>query len=84
MKVKDFIEVYDDAYLSIETEEAVYTDCSDYAVKAHIDNYYDVPIVLFKEYVQLNPQVLEKEITAITASELDIGMIMIYVLCDDI
>ena len=83
MKVKDFIEVYDDAYLTIETKEAVYTDCPNYVTKADTDGYYNVPIVLFKGATELDTQVLEKEIFVISSYELDYteGISMFFVGC---
>lgn len=82
MKVKDFIEVYDGAYLVIETKEAVYTDCSAYAAKAHNEGFYDVPIILFRGVIPFNSQLFEKEITGITASEIENNDTIFYLDCD--
>lgn len=84
MKVKDFIEVYDDAYLTIETKEATYTDCLKYAEEAEDKGFYKVPIIIIKDR-ELNSQVLEKEITSITAYSLKYNeeVSMFFIECDN-
>lgn len=65
MKVKDFLKVYEDGYLVIETGSVVYTDNKDYLAEAIKEHWYDKPIEFFTYHSDIDDWVRNAEITGI-------------------